>query len=158
MTAILRCMVLGVLISVAIVTPAYARSPGASSLAREQILIVPVALQASPAQQTVPKNTATVVSVALVQPPGAGTAPIPADALVFAQLRGAAFGSAVVLTARPNEPIPIPPLALTGLYILENIRLVSGGRTLLPAVPASVTVAVLHKGLVSQVTSRTPTA
>src|SRR2546422_11626034 len=96
MTAILRCMVLGVLISVAIVTPAYAQSPDASILAREQILIVPVALQGSPAQVTVLKNTATVVSVALVQPPGAVSAPIPADALVFAQLRGAAFGSAGV--------------------------------------------------------------
>src|SRR2546427_6435950 len=135
MTAILRCMVLGVLISVAIVTPAYAQSPDASILAREQILIVPVALQASPTQQTVPKNTATVVNVALVQPPGAGTALVPADALVFAQLRGPAFGTPIPLTARPSEPLAIPALALTGLYILENIRLVSGGRTLLQAVP-----------------------
>ena len=69
------------------------------TLAREQILIVPVALQASPAQQTVPKNTATVVNVTLARPPGTGTALVPADALVFAQIRGPAFVSQV--TSRP---------------------------------------------------------
>src|SRR2546430_14875765 len=74
----------------------HAHAADVPTLARVQILIVPVALQASPAKQTVPKNTATVVSVALVQPPGAGTALIPTDALVFAQLRGPAFGSPVV--------------------------------------------------------------
>ena len=128
------------------------------TLAREQILIVPVALQASPAQQTVPKNTATVVNVTLARPPGTGTALVPADALVFAQIRGPAFGSPVVLTARPNEPLAIPALALTGLYVVDNVRLVSGGRTLLQAVPDSVTIEVIDKVLVSQVTSRPLTA
>jgi len=128
------------------------------TLAREQILIVPVALQASPAQQTVPKNTATVVNVTLARPPGTGTALVPADALVFAQIRGPAFGSPVVLTARPNEPLAIPALALTGLYVVDNIRLVSGGHTLLQAVPDSVTIEVIDKVLVSQVTSRPLTA
>src|SRR2546430_12314444 len=111
-------------------------SPAADSppLAREQILIVPVALQASPAQQTVPKNTATAVNTLLAQPAGAGAPLLPTDALVFAQLRGPAFGSPIRLTARPNEPLAIPPLALTGLCILDNIRLVSGARTLLQAV------------------------
>src|SRR5947209_7855831 len=108
-------------IAPAAMSAAGAQSPEPSVLAREQIQIVPVALQAGPAQQTVPKNTATAVNTLLAQPPGASTPLLPADALVFAQLRGPVFGTPVVLTARPNEPIPIPPLALTGLYILENI-------------------------------------
>jgi len=135
-----------------------AQTPDVPVLAREQILIVPVALQASPAQQTVPKNTATAVNTLLAQPAGAGAPLIPADALVFAQLRGPAFGTPVALTARPNEPLAIPPLALTGLYVLDNIRLVSAGRTLLQAVPDAVTIEVIDKVLVSQVTSRPLTA
>src|SRR2546429_249975 len=87
--------------------------------AREQIPIVPVALQASPAQQTVPKNTATAATPPPPRPRGPGPGSAPADAHVFAQLRGPAFGSPVALTARPNEPLAIPALALTGLYILE---------------------------------------
>ena len=138
--------------------PVTAETADVPVLAREQILIVPVALQASPAQQTVPKNTATAVNVALTQPPGTGTALVPTDALLFAQLRGPAFGSPIPLTARPNEPLAIPPLALTGLYVLDNIRLVSAGRTLLQAVPDAVTIEVIDKVLVSQVTSRPLTA
>src|SRR5205823_2614762 len=135
-----------------------AQTPDVPVLAREQILIVPVALQASPAQQTVPKNTATAVNTLLAQPAGAGASLLPADALVFAQLRGPAFGSPIPLTARPNEPLAIPPLALTGLYILDNIRLGSGGRTLLQAVPDAVTIEVIDKVLVSRGTSRPLTA
>jgi hypothetical protein len=147
-------LLVGMLTLVAPAAPLGAQTADVPVLAREQILVVPVALQASPAQQTVPKNTATAVNVRLALPAGVGAPPLPADALVFAQLRGPAFGTPVVLTARPNEPISIPPLALTGLYALENIRLVSGGRTLLQAVPDAVTIEVIDQVLVSQVTSR----
>src|SRR5882724_4194731 len=146
----------GLVMLVLALAPAAAHAADLPVLAREQILIVPVGLQTSPAQQTVPKNTATAVNTLVAG--GAGAAVLPADALVFAQLRGPAFGSPIVLTARPNESLAIPPLALTGLYVLENIRLVSGGRTLLQAVPDAVTVEVIDKVLVSEVTSRPLTA
>src|SRR2546425_13056122 len=102
---------------VGVVGGSHAQSPEPPTLAREQILIVPVGLQASPAQQTVPKNTATTVNTLIAQPAGTGAPTLPADAIVMAQLRGPALRSSVVLPARTNKPIPVPPLALPWLYL-----------------------------------------
>src|SRR5438093_714591 len=114
-------------------------------LARGQIIITGAALRASPEHQTVPRNIATSVSVQLVTTanPSDSSSPdpstlIPADALVFADLRGPAFGAPVTLVARLNEPIKIQPLAITGIYVVENIRLVSGGATFMQATPETV--------------------
>ena len=154
----------------AIAVPLRAQSP---VLARDQILITGAGLQVTPAHQTVPRNTATVIQTAIVVPGsdgsttdngnGQGGGPIgsptvslqlPADAVVIGELRGPAFGTPVVLTTRPNEPFRIQPLAISGLYVLDNIRVVSGTTTLLPGTPDSVTLEVIDKILVSQVTTR----
>ena len=143
-------------------------------LAHEQILIVGVGLQPFFDQNgngqldtgepidhgVVPKNIATAVNTRLIEPslPAGQLPPIPTDAVVVAELRGPAFGMPVSLTARPNEPIPIPPLALSGLYTLDNIRLVRGSDVLLQAVPDAVTIEVIDQVLVSQVTARPLTA
>ena len=128
--------------------------------AREQILIVGLGLQVSPAHQTVPKNTATAVNTAMAQasPEAIELPGIPPDALVLAELRGPAFSAPVMLSARPNEPMAIPPLALSGLYVLDDIRLVSGGETILRGIPDSVTIEVIDKVIETQVTSRALTA
>ena len=134
-------------------------------LAREQILVTSVQLLASPDHQVVPRNIATTVTTQLIAPavPASGTngftsadllQVIPPDALVLAELRGPAFGTPVALVARPNEPFKIQPLAVTGLYVLDNIRLVSGGTTILEGTPSSATIEVIDKVLVSQVSSR----
>jgi PKD repeat protein len=130
------------------------------TLAQDQILIVGAGLKPDPAHQTVPKNTGTVVNTSVVQPSvsNGGQPVIPANAVVLAELRGPAFQTPVTLTARPNEPIKIPPLALTGLYTLDSIRLVSGGATLLRGVPDTVSLEVIDKVIVSQVSSRPLTA
>ena len=52
----------------------------------------------------------------------------------------------------------IPPLAIPGLYVLDNIRLARGAETLLLADPSSVTIEVIDKLLATQVTSRPLTA
>jgi hypothetical protein len=124
--------------------------------AQTQILVEGLGLEASPEYQAVPRNLATAVSVTLVGSDGApGSLPgAPADALVEAELRGPAFGSPVTLTARPGDPLAIPPLALAGLYSLSNIRLVAGGETLLEATPDATRIEVIDQVLVSQVTSR----
>ncbi len=141
------------------VTAAYAQP--LPILAQEQILIVGVGLQPhdDDLHQTVPKNIATGVRVLLVQPEGSTDAPaIPSDALVFAELRGPALQTPVTLTARPNEALPIPPLALSGLYTVSNIRLVSQGATLIQGSPDATTIEVIDKVIESQVSSRPLTA
>ena len=130
-------------------------------LAREQIVIAGVALQASPEHQTVPRNIATSVTAQVVATGGSSgdaSSAIPADAVVYAELRGPAFGAPVTIAAKQGEPLEIQPLAVSGSYVLENIRLVSGGVAFLQATPETVTLDVIDKVLVSQVTTRALTA
>ncbi|MFN8491312.1 MAG: carboxypeptidase regulatory-like domain-containing protein [Caldilineaceae bacterium] len=141
------------------VLPARAQSPQ-PPLAQAQIQITGLEVQPSPASQVVPKNTGTIVSPLLVRPDHTnGELPtLPADALFLAELRGPALSTPLPLSARPNEPFVIPPLPLAGLYSLENIRLVSGGQTLLQGNPDAVRIEVIDKVLQTQVTSRPLTA
>ena len=145
----------------ALATRAVAQQPPV--VAREQILIAGIALTVPQDHQTVPRNIATAVSVQLVatgDSTGSAQAAsaVPADALVQAELRGPAFGAPVTVVARPGDPLKIQPLAVVGTYVLENIRLVSGGVTFLQATPDTVTIDVIDKVLVSQVTTRQLTA
>ena len=73
---------------------------------------------------------------------------------MVAELIGPSLGAPVTLTTRPGEAFRIQPLAIAGLHFLRNIRLVSGGATLLSAQPDAVTIEVIDRILVSQVTSR----
>ena len=158
----------GLLVCAAAGVAGQAQSPQSPVLARDRILITGGGLQISPEYQAVPRNTATVVDTHIAQPgtdsTNGGTSgsngsngdalALPADALVFAELRGPAFGTPVTLTTRPGEPFSIQPLALSGLYYLENIRLVSGGQTVLQGSPDTATLEVIDRVLTSQVTSR----
>ncbi|HXH06729.1 MAG TPA: carboxypeptidase regulatory-like domain-containing protein [Vicinamibacterales bacterium] len=134
-------------------------------LARAQILITGGGLLVSPAHQVVPRNTATLVQTLVglpdAGPPGTdgadGEAPaleLPPDALVVAELVGPSFGAPVPMTVRPGEPFKIPPLALNGFHFLRDIHVTSGGATLLTGEPDTVTLEVIDKVIVSQVTTR----
>ena len=111
-------------------------------------------------QQTVPKNIATIVSTFL-NAPGQTDSDIPPfapDAVVMATLRGPSLPRPLDLTVRPNSPFNIPPLTVAGLHTLDNIRLVSNGEVLLRGIPESVTINVIDKLLVTQITARPLTA
>lgn len=124
-------------------------------LAREQIIITAAGMTVQPAHQVVPRNTATIITTRVEGPGQPGLAPaLPSDALVTAELRGPSFSSPVAFSARPGESITIPPLAISGLYVLDNIRVVSADETLLVSDPPAVTLEVIDRVLVSQVTSR----
>jgi hypothetical protein len=126
-----------------------------------EIEIVGIEPRPQPATQVAPRNTGTIVTPLLVRSDGVlnGELPeLPEDAIFLAELRGPAFGTPVALSARPNEPFIIPALPLEGRYTVTNIRLVSGGKTLLQAKPDTATIQVIEKVLVSQVTSRPLTA
>ena len=132
-------------------------------LARSRIIITGGGIAVSPAHQVVPRNMATVVETLFGVPGEDGgngdghadlRAAFPADAILVAELVGPSLGAAVTLTTRAGEPFRIQPLAIAGLHYLRGIRLVSGGATLLTAAPDTVTLEVIDRVLVSQVTSR----
>ncbi|MBX7183681.1 MAG: carboxypeptidase regulatory-like domain-containing protein, partial [Vicinamibacteria bacterium] len=56
----------------------------------------------------------------------------------------------------PADPLilPTPPIAIAGNYRLSNLRIVSGGRTVLDVEPSSVPLKVIDQILVTQVTTR----
>ena len=135
-------------------------------LARSRIIITGGGISISPAHQVVPRNMATIVESVFATPGestngsnGNGDHPdlasaFPPDAILVAELIGPSLGSPVTLTTRAGEPFKIQPLAIAGLHFLRGIRLVSGGATLLTAQPDTVTLEVIDRVLVSQVTSR----
>lgn len=155
----IAALVAGVLLAALVVRPATAQTPG-RFLAKEDITLLGIGLQVQPAQQTVPVNIATIVSTYLQSPNTlpAGVPPFAPDAVVQATLRGPSYPNGLDLTAKPNTPFNIPPLGVSGLHTLENIRLVSGGQVLLYGSPQSVTINVIDKLLVTQVTARPLTA
>ena len=129
-------------------------------LAKADILLYGIALKSEPAEQTVPKNIATIVSTFL-NAPGQTDSDIPPfapDAVVMATLRGPSLPRPLDLTTRANTPFNIPPLTVAGLHTLDNIRLVSNGEVLLRGIPESVTINVIEKLLVTQITARPLTA
>ncbi len=56
----------------------------------------------------------------------------------------------------PADPLilPTPPIAIAGNYRLSNLRIVSGGRTVLDVEPSAVALKVIDQILVTQVTTR----
>jgi hypothetical protein len=137
---------------------AWAATGGDNSLARGQVQIVGLRLvvDADDISQVVPKNIGTGVRTQLI---GSGAQQVdlprlPADALVFGDLRGPSIEGFRSFSAPPGELIPIPPLQHEGFYTLDNLRLVTGGKTLLRAEPDQVSIQVIDKLLVAQVTAR----
>ena len=132
----------------------------ATPLATSRVLLVGMQLQPAPEFQVVPKNQGTSVPVNLIAPGETnGAAPtFPAGAVVLGELRGPALGRPVTLSTPPGGAFSSPPLPLTGLYTIDDIRLVSNGEVLLLANPSSARIEVIDRVLVSQVTSRPLTA
>ena len=112
-------------------------------------------LRVEPATQTVPKDIATIVSTYLQAPQAPPSLPpFAPDAVVKGTLRGPGLPSPLDLQTAPNSPFNIPPLTVAGIYTLENIRLESQGAVLLRSNPESVTITVIDKLLVTQITAR----
>ncbi len=128
----------------------------AQEIAPQTLYVVGATLLPTPGHQTVPKNTATGVLMQIVSSEATvGALPsLPADAIVRARLRGPAFQTAVELSGKPGEALMIPPIPLKGLYVVEDIRIESDGLALLTGNPASVSLEVIDRVLVSQVTTR----
>lgn len=129
-------------------------------LAREQILLYGLGLRVEPEHQTVPRDIATIVSTYLQAPQGlpAGTQTVPAGAEVRATLRGPSLAQPLDLVAAVNGYFEIPAFARAGLHSLENIRVVHQGRVLFYGTPESVTIDVIERLLVTEVTARPLTA
>ncbi len=129
-------------------------------LGKADILLFGLGLRVEPISQVVPRDVATIVSTFLGasdQPQGS-LPPFAPGALVKGTLRGPGVGNGIELTASPNTPFNIPPLSTAGLYTLDDIRLESGGEVLMRGAPESVTIQVIEKLLVTQVTARPLTA
>ena len=129
-------------------------------LTSEQIMLYGLGLRVEPEHQTVPKDIATIVSTYLQAPdlPGGNVFPVPSDVQVKATLRGPSLSCPVELTTTVNGYFEIPPLQRAGLHTLENIRVVSGGEVLFYGTPESVTIEVIDKLLVTEITARPLTA
>jgi hypothetical protein len=125
-------------------------------LGKEDIVLLGLGLRVEPDHQVVPRDIATIVSTFLSAPtpPAGQVAPFAPDAVVKGTLRGPGVGNGLELTATPNSPFNIPPLSTAGIYTLEEIRLESGGQILMRGTPESVTIEVIEKLLVTQVTAR----
>ena len=129
-------------------------------LGKTDILLFGLGLRVEPVHQVVPRDIATIVSTFLgtSEQPQGSLPPFAPDALVKATLRGPGVGNGLDLTAAPNTPFNIPPLTTAGTYTLDQIRLESGGEVLMRGAPESVTIQVIEKLLVTQVTARALTA
>src|SRR5262245_42832981 len=128
-------------------------------LGKDDIVLLGLGLTVEPEHQTVPRDVATIVSTFLSSAQSQnGAPPFAPDASVKATLRGPGVGTGMALTAAPNSPINIPPLSTAGVYTLDDIRLESGGEILMRGAPESVTIEVIEKLLVTQVTARPLTA
>lgn len=155
---IAACLPLLVLLAGA--SPLRAQGAGAQRvLGREDITLYGIGLKVEPAYQTVPKNIATIVGTFLQAPTLPPELPrFAPDAEVVATLRGPSFQTPLELHVKPNTPFNIPPMTVAGVHVLENIRLISGGEVLLRATPDHVTIDVIEKLLVTQVTAHAMTA
>lgn len=125
-----------------------------------------LSLAVAPATLTVPRDIPTSIAADLVLPAAAGPAASAAladlrtNARVRAVLRGPGMRPRL-LEARPGDPLPLPPFALAGDYVLEEIRLVRPSaagtpveQVLLDGQPARVPIRVIDEVLVTSVTSR----
>ena len=150
-------LILALLLLAGTVTPALAQvAAPPAPLTQETIYVLGAQLLPDPVTQTVPKHTATGIRMNVVasDPSVGGLPSLPDDAVVRASMRGPAFQTAIELTGLPGQLLMIPPIPLKGLYVVENIRVESGGATILQGEPGSVSIEVIDKVIVSQVTTR----
>ena len=160
MTPRFRHLVLNALVTVVALASSASGQTTNAVLGRDDIRLLGAGLRVTPARQVVPKDIATIVSTYLQAPtlPDSPLPPFAPDAIVRGTLRGPGFAKPIEITARPNTPFNLPPFSVAGLYTLDTIRLESGGEVLLYGSPESVTIEVIEKLLVTQVTARPLTA
>ncbi len=156
----MRRFLLPLMLLLTALAPAAAQTTPADVLGRDDIRLLGAGLRVTPARQVVPKDIASIVSTFLQAPtlPDSPLPPFAPDAIVRGTLRGPGFAKPVEITTRPNTPFNLPPFSVAGLYTLDGIRLESGGEVLLYGAPESVTIEVIEKLLVTQVTARPLTA
>src|SRR4029077_518304 len=145
--------------------PAAAQQSGAPTVTHLQFDIVGVRLVVDPPALTVPKNIATQINTSLVAPSGLGTdvrdalATLTDGAQVEAELRGPSLTPTRIAVV-PGQPLPIPPLALPGDYVLDGLRLVKNGETILDATTGgggpstTIPIRVINEVLLASVTSK----
>lgn len=131
----------------------------AETLTALEFDILGLQLTVDPPTLTVPRDIPTIVDTALTLPAGAGPKADAAlealrrDTRVRAQLRGPSIAPQDI-EVRPGDPMPIPPFARAGDYVLDGIRLVRGSDTVLTAAPDAVPIQVISEVLVTSVSSR----
>jgi len=79
---------------------------------------------------------------------------LPQDLLVVAELSGPRITTPKTIASRPGEQLVIPPLPMEGIYVLDNIRLMSGDQVVLHANPAMALTDTICRLLITQVVSR----
>lgn len=137
-------------------TPALAQQP---PLTETDFQLVGPRLAISPPVLTVPKDVPTFINATLAVSVSAtaatddAIAQLSQGAAVLAELRGPSIAPTVI-TALPGQPLHLPPFHLEGDYVLDNIRLVKGGATILAAEPSAVPIKVIGEILITSVTTR----
>ena len=133
-------------------------SPAAGAIASGEVRLSGVALSVSPSENVhVPRHTPLALSTALRD--GAGNdisgAPEYAGMMVRGELSGPGLEGMLALETSPGSALEVPALPQAGNYIIDNLRLAdAGGSTGLAADPSLITIEVVEKVLVSQVTTR----
>ncbi|MGO9201638.1 MAG: LamG-like jellyroll fold domain-containing protein [Limisphaerales bacterium] len=115
-------------------------------------------MQVTPSTVSVPKGIAGSVLVSVFSggsTNNATVAQLVSGAYVQAVIRGPGFPAPQVLVSKPNAPLLLPPINLSGSYELDSIALVDAvtGQVRLQGTPSSVPVNVFDQLLISSVTS-----
>jgi len=154
----------------ALCVPALAQSTPYRKIGEMELRLFGVTATLDPVHPVVPKNIPSAVRI-LVRAAGAEL-PL-ADAIRFlgpdlrvhGDLSGPGLPETVSLPVdSPGAPpqadpllLPLPALTVSGNYTLANLRIESGGRSVLDVLPQTVTVEVIEQVLVTSVKTRSLT-
>jgi len=116
-------------------------------------------MQVTPTTLAVPKGIPGSVLVSVFSGGSTNNAAVTqltSGAYVQAVIRGPGFPAPQVLVSKPNAPLSLPPINLSGNYELDSIALVDAvtGQVRLQGTPSSVPVNVFDQLLISSVTSQ----
>ncbi len=146
--------------------PAHAE-PTLRKIGEMELSLLGLSAGVDPEAPVVPKNVASAVRVVVRAGARELSASEVADFLgagfeVRAELSGPGLTATLSLPDRdPGDPLPadpfllhFPPLPTSGDYTLANVRIESGGRTVLDARPSNVPLKVIERVLVTSVKTR----
>jgi hypothetical protein len=136
-------------------------------IAEMELLLLGVTATVEPANPVIPKNTDAGVRIVVK---AGGQELSLSDAIAFfgplfwveGELSGSGLDETKTLSSRGTGPelsadpllLPIPALARSGDYELNNLRVMAGGRPVLEVQPRHVPVKVIEQVLVTSVTTR----